>query len=62
LASFRKRKALGEKRPIASKQALEEGKGVHDLDFLVKIYLCLKSSTLSENRHEKRKAQELMIA
>jgi len=62
LASFRKRKALGKKSPIVSKQTVEEGKGIHNLDFLVKIYFCLKSDTLSENRHKKRKAQEFQFA
>jgi hypothetical protein len=55
LASFRKRKALGEKSPIVSNQTVIEGKGIKNLDLLEKIYLCLKSSGLSENRHGKKR-------
>jgi hypothetical protein len=62
LASFRKRKALGEKSSIVSKQTREEGKGVHNLDFLAKIYFCLKSSILSENRHSKKDGFGLRVS
>jgi hypothetical protein len=54
LASFRKRKALGEKSSIVSKQTLEEGKGIKNSDLLAKMCFCLKSSSLSENRHGKK--------
>jgi hypothetical protein len=57
LESFRKRKALGEKSSIVSnvsKQTLEEGKGIKNSDLLAKMCFCLKSSSLSENRHGKK--------
>ena len=54
LRFFRKERPFGEGIPVVSKQTVEEGKGIHNSDFLVIIYLCLKSSSLSENRHSRK--------
>jgi len=54
LRSFRKEKPFAEGTPVVSKQTVEERKGIYNSDFLGKIYLCLKSSSLSENRHNRK--------
>jgi len=62
---FRRMAPLEVKSLIVSNQTVEEGEGIKTLDLHEKIYLCLKSFSLFENRHGKEdgfRLQVLMIS